>query len=166
MLPRIVKNFAVFIDGRAYNGRAEEMELPKLTIKTEEHRAGGMDAPVEIDMGMEKLECKVTLTDYDSDVVRLLGLYNAGTQIVLRGAIQRQGEPVVPVEIRMRGGVKELDRGSWKAGDKATQAIAIAINSYTEKVDGEVLVDIDVENMIRVIGGVDQLAEVRSALGI
>lgn len=166
MLPRLVKNFAVFIDGRAYNGRADEVELPKLTIKTEEHRAGGMDAPVEVDMGMEKLECKVTLSDYDPEVAKLIGLYNAGTQIVLRGAIQRQGEPAQPVEIRMRGGVKELDRGSWKAGDKATTSVSIACMSYSERINGEEVVNIDVENMIRTIGGVDQLAEVRSALGI
>jgi len=48
MLPKILKNFNVFVDGRGYAGKIDEITLPKLTIKTEEYRAGGM--------GMEKLE--------------------------------------------------------------------------------------------------------------
>jgi UDP-N-acetylmuramoyl-L-alanyl-D-glutamate--2,6-diaminopimelate ligase len=56
MLPKILKNFNVFVDGRGYAGKIDEITLPKLTIKTEEYRAGGMDIPVSIDMGMEKLE--------------------------------------------------------------------------------------------------------------
>ena len=34
MLPKILKNFNVFVDGRGYAGRVEEITLPKLTIKT------------------------------------------------------------------------------------------------------------------------------------
>ncbi len=56
MLPKILRNFNVFVDGRGYAGKIEEITLPKLTIKTEEYRAGGMDIPISIDMGMEKLE--------------------------------------------------------------------------------------------------------------
>ena len=36
MLPRILKNFNLFVDGRGYAGRVDEITLPKLTIKTEE----------------------------------------------------------------------------------------------------------------------------------
>ena len=44
--PRVLKNMNLFVDGRGYAGRVDEIELPKLTLKTEEHRAGGMDVPV------------------------------------------------------------------------------------------------------------------------
>ena len=49
--PRVLRGFDVFVDGRGYAGKVEELELPKLSIKTEEFRAGGMDVPVELDMG-------------------------------------------------------------------------------------------------------------------
>ena len=62
MLPKILKNFNAFVDGRGYAGRIDEISLPKLSIKTEEHRAGGMDIPVAIDMGMEKLEAELTFS--------------------------------------------------------------------------------------------------------
>ncbi|BET34742.1 hypothetical protein wCIFem_11920 [Wolbachia pipientis] len=50
MLPKILKNFNVFVDGRGYAGKIDEITLPKLTIKTEEYRAGGMDITVNIDI--------------------------------------------------------------------------------------------------------------------
>ncbi len=50
MLPKILKNFNAFVDGRGYAGRIDEISLPKLSIKTEEHRAGGMDIPVAMVM--------------------------------------------------------------------------------------------------------------------
>ena len=42
---RLLKNINLFIDGRGYAGKVDEFDPPKLTIKTEEFRAGGMDAP-------------------------------------------------------------------------------------------------------------------------
>ena len=55
MIPKILKNFNLFIDGRGYAGKCDEVNPPKLNIKSEEYRAGGLDAPIPIDMGMEKL---------------------------------------------------------------------------------------------------------------
>jgi P2 family phage contractile tail tube protein len=35
MLDDILKNMALFVDGRGYAGNVEELTLPKLTMKTE-----------------------------------------------------------------------------------------------------------------------------------
>lgn len=91
-LPRVLKNMNLFVDGRGYAGRIDEIQLPKLTLKTEEHRAGGMDLPVEIDLGMEKLEAQLTISDYDPAVFKLFGLLdNAATQITIRAPFRRRG---------------------------------------------------------------------------
>ncbi len=74
MLDDILKNMALFVDGRGYAGNVEELTLPKLTMKTEEFRGGGMDAPIEVEMGMEKLECEFTLTRFDKEALKLFGL--------------------------------------------------------------------------------------------
>ncbi|WP_425974064.1 phage major tail tube protein [Tepidimonas sp. HKU78] len=73
-LPRVLKNMNLFVDGRGYAGRVDEIQLPKLTLKTEEHRAGGMDLPVELDLGMEKLEAQLTISDFDPELFKLFGL--------------------------------------------------------------------------------------------
>ena len=55
MLPRTLRNFSLFVDGTGYAGKVTELTLPTLTIQNEEYRAGGLDAPIAIDMGMEAL---------------------------------------------------------------------------------------------------------------
>lgn len=166
MLPRVLKNFTVYVDGMGYIGRVEEATLPDLKIKTDEFRAGGMDAPIEMDHGMEKLDFQWTLAEYNPETIKLFGLFNASTPIVFRGALQRQGEAAVPFMVRFQGGLKEITRDAAKAGEKGTMKLVANCNRYTEVIDGEQVVDIDILNMIRVIGGVDQLADQRAALGV
>lgn len=166
-MPRVLKNMNLFVDGRGYAGRIDEIELPKLTLKTEEHRAGGMDLPVDIDLGMEKLESTMTFSDYDPELFKFFGLLDgAQTQITVRGAIQKQGEEAIPVVINLRGGWKELDTGSWKPGDKSTLKAAMAIIYYKLAISGEELAEVDAQNLVRRIGGKDQLASIRAAIGM
>jgi len=166
MLPRVLKGFAVYVDGRGYIGRVESCKLPELTVKAEEYRGAGMDAPVDLDMGMEKLDVSMTFAEYDPNLIKEFGLFSADTQIVLRGAIQRQGEDAVPVIVRLQGGVKQIGRDDWKQGEKGSMQVSANCNRYSESIAGETLVDIDIINMKRIIGGVDQLAGMRSALGV
>lgn len=165
MLPRILKNFTVSVDGRGYIGRIETCKLPELTINGVDYRGGGMDAPVELDMGMQKLEAQLEFAEYDPELIKLWGLFNADVPLVLRGAIQRQGESAVPVVIRMVGGVKQLSRGDWQTGQNSKLTVSVAASMYQESIGGETLVDIDILNFVRIVGGVDQLASVRAALG-
>lgn len=167
MLPRILKNFTAYVDGRGYFGRIASCKLPELTVKTEEYRGGGMDAPIEHDMGMEKLEAELMFAEYDPELIKLFGLFESGTQVVLRGALQRQGEAVsVPVEVRLQGGVKQVARDEWKPSEKGDMKLVVNCNMYRESQGEEILVDIDLLNSVRVIGGFDQLASQREALGI
>ncbi|WP_264376306.1 MULTISPECIES: phage major tail tube protein [unclassified Wolbachia] len=167
MLPKILKNFNVFVDGRGYAGKIDEITLPKLTIKTEEYRAGGMDIPINIDMGMEKLEAELTFAEYDSELFRLFGLIdNNAVSLTLRGGLQVSNSEAESVVVNLRGLFKELDFGSWKPAEKATLKCTVAANYYKLTIDGRELIEIDAENMIRKIDGVDQMTSMRTALGI
>ncbi len=166
MLPKILKNFNVFVDGRGYAGKIDEITLPKLTIKTEEYRAGGMDIPINIDMGMEKLEAELTFAEYDSELFRLFGLINNNAvSLTLRGGLQGSSD-TESVVINLRGLFKELDFGSWKPAEKAMLKCTVAANYYKLTIDGKELIEIDAENTIRKIDGVDQMTSMRTALGI
>jgi uncharacterized protein len=166
MLPRHLRNFNIMIDGRGYAGRADEVTLPTLALSTQAHRAGGMDAPLDIDMGMEGMEMSVTLSDYDEAVISGFGLLGASIPLVVRGAIQRQGEPAQPVVIKCTAGLKSRSVGSFGPGAKQTTTLTYSLRKYSESINGVEYVNIDIENMIRVINGVDQLASQRAALGI
>ncbi|MBF0304190.1 MAG: phage major tail tube protein [Alphaproteobacteria bacterium] len=166
-IPKVLKNFSMFVDGYGFAGRVDEVGPPKLAIKTEEFRGGGMDAPGEIDMGMEKLEASFTVSEHDPVIYRQFGLLD-GKQVnlTLRGAQQGADGAVVPMVCTLRGMYKELDAGNWKAGDKGSLKASMSCRYYKLEIDGSAVIEIDVDNMTRVINGADQMAAIRAALGM
>ena len=166
-IPDILRNINLFVDGRGYVGKIDELTPPKLTIKTEEHRAGGMDVPVEIDMGMEKLECDFTLAGTDAGALKSWGLGSSEpVPLTFRGAVQDGDGVVRAVVMRMRGIIREADFGTWKPGEKAPLKVMVALRYYKLEIAEEVIHEIDAENMIRIVDGTDQLEAQREALGI
>lgn len=167
MLNDILKNMNLFVDGYGYAGNVEELTPPKLTLKTEEMRNGGMDAPVDIEMGMEKLEASFSLTKYDAGVLKIFGLAPGNNkQVTFRGSLSGEDGTETGVVIQLRGMLKEADPGSWKPGDKATLKGTFAVRYYKQTIGDEVIHEIDVPNMIRIINGVDQLKQTRANLGL
>lgn len=163
----IRKNLNLFVDGRGYAGQIEEFNAPKLAITTEEFRGGGMHAPVEITMGMEKMETDFSLISYDADVLSLFGVVEGSTvPFVAREALESLDGVVTPVVHTMRGKIREIDPGTSKAGDKPTLKISMALTYYKLEHGGKTVQEIDVENMIHAVNGVDTLAGIRGALGV
>ena len=163
----IRKNFNLFVDGRGYAGQADEFNAPKLTLKTEEFRAGGMDAPIDVTMGMEKLVCDFSLKAYDRNVLALFGVANGSSvPLTVREALESFDGAVTPVVHTMRGKITELDGGTSKPGELPPLKVAMSLTYYKMQHGDTVVHEIDVENMVRVINGVDTLADLRTALGI
>lgn len=163
----ILKNINLFVDGRGYAGNVEELSPPKLTMKTDEFRNGGMDGPVEVEMGMDKLEASFSLTKYDAEVLKLFGLAPGNIKpITFRGSLAGEDGVEKPVVINMTGMLKEMDPGSWKPGEKASLKGSLALRYYKHTIGNEVVHEIDVPNMIRIVNGVDQLAVTRKNLGM
>lgn len=167
MIPETLANMNLFVDGISFQGDVPSLTLPKLTLKTEEHRVGGMDVPVELDMGMEKQEAGFTTTGVRRESLKMFGLADgSGFNGVFRGAFKGLKGKVTPVIVTLRGLLKEVDMGDWKSGDKAEAKHNVALTYYKLEVDGRLIYEIDALGMKRVINGVDQLAAQRSALGL
>ena len=161
------KNFNLFIDGRGYAGQVEEFNAPKLALKTEEFRGGGMDAPIELTMGLEKLECDFSLVSYDRSVLAAFGVKEGQwVPCVMREALESLDGTVTAVVHTMRGKVREIDPGTSKAGDKPSLKLSVALSYYKLQHGSTVVHEIDVENMVRVVNGTDALKETRAALGM
>jgi len=167
-LPRKLKNLNLFNDGETYIGTVSSLELPKLTRKHEDWRGAGMNGTVGIDMGMEKLEATHTYGGHVSQVVKQFGITEIdGVLLRFAGAYQRDdtGE-VDAVEIVMRGRHREIDRGTAKPGDDTEFKVTSDLTYYKESVNGEVLIEIDVVNMIEKVDGKDRLEAQRRAIGM
>ena len=69
-LPRVLKAFAAFVDGTNYMGEVPEVTLPTLSRKMEEYRAGGMQGPVDLDFGQEKMEAELKGAGWLKDLAK------------------------------------------------------------------------------------------------
>jgi P2 family phage contractile tail tube protein len=167
-MPKTLKNFNLFVEGEGYAGRVIKGKPPEVKVKKEEHRAGGMDTPLSLDQGLEALECEFTLAEFNAAVRQKVAMRNNhGTQLIFKGAI---GDDVTentdPVEITIRGAILEDNVGEFEAGKKTEDSYKVECKSYKLTIKGVVVYDIDIENMKRVINGVDQLASQRANIGL
>lgn len=163
----IRKNFNLFVDGRGYAGEVDEFNAPKLTLQTEEFRAGGMDLPIDVTMGMEKMTCDFSLKAYDKNVLALFGIVEGGNvPLTAREALESYDGTVTPVVHTMRGKVTEIDPGTSKPGELPVLKVTMSLNYYKMQHGDSVVHEIDAINMVRIINTVDILAGIRNALGI
>ena len=167
-IPSVLKAYSLFVDGRGYAGKAD-VELPELSVVTEEFAAGGLSAKLKIDMGLvEAIDCKFTLYEYSADILNQWGLASgSAVALVARGAMQRDagGDPI-PIKVTMRGQIQTAGFGTWAAGTKTSSECTVNCRSYKLEIGGATVIEIDVERMIRIVGGTDQMAALRGAIGM
>ncbi|MDT3735551.1 MAG: phage major tail tube protein [Denitratisoma sp.] len=167
-LPSVLKNFNVFNDGVSYMGVAEEVKLPKLGRKMDDFRGGGMNGPVEIDLGQEKLEMEIVCGGIMQQVFEQYGACKAdGIMLRFAGAYQRDDTCAVQaVEIIVRGRHKEIDMGDAKGGDKGKFTVKSTLTYYKLLIDNDEVIEIDLLNMVEKVNGKDMLEEQRKAIGL
>ena len=167
-LPRKLKLFNLFLNGENFVGQVTEVTLPKLSRKMEEYRAAGMSGTVDIDLGMEKLEMEFTCGGMMREILLSFGAATHDAELLrFAGAYQREeSEEVDAVEVTVRGRHKEIDMGGAKLGDDTEFKVSSSLSYYKFEMNGETLIEIDVVNMIEIIGGVDRLAKYRAAIGL
>lgn len=163
----VLKNINIFVDGRGYAGQVQDFTPPPLALQVEEYRAGGMDAPLDVTMGMEKMVSSFNLLAYDKDVLSLFGVAEGSTvQWRAFGALESYDGTVRSVQFDMRGKITNMDPGTWTPGQLAPLNITMTLTYFKQQIDGQTIHEIDVENMIRIINGTDALALIRQALGM
>ncbi|SDW13729.1 hypothetical protein SAMN04488041_101374 [Sulfitobacter pontiacus] len=163
----ILKYLNLFVDGRGHAGKIEEYSPPDLTVSTEEFRGGGMDAPIDLDMGQEKMTTSFVLTSYDRDVLSLWGIKDGSVvQLTARGSLESLDGTKTAVAHHMHGKIISVARGTWGSGAKPSLTFTVSLRYYREVQGGVDINEIDVVNMVRKVRGVDQLAEHRANIGL
>lgn len=165
--PSKLKDMGLYLDGNDHRGEAAEVTVPKLMIKFEDWRGGGMLGPVPIDMGLDKLELEFTIGGLIASALRSFGAatHNAGL-VRFAGAYQDDttGE-VQAVEIVVLGRYAEVDFGNAKPGDDTQHKYKMACSYYKLTVDGVDWIEIDLVAGIFKVFGIDRRAEIRAAIG-
>ncbi|XHR29597.1 MAG: phage major tail tube protein [Chthoniobacteraceae bacterium] len=164
---QILKNLNLFADGYGFAGNITDFTPPALKITEVAYNAGGLDTPINLDMGLQALTCSFSLSKFSPQVFKLWGLTDAsGKQFTVRGAVESLNGTVEPIVIRMTGNLRQIEPGTWKPGAVLSAKFTVSLLAYTFEQNGTTIHDIDVLNMKRVINGVDQLSAVRTAIGI
>ncbi|PUE20344.1 phage major tail tube protein [Limnohabitans sp. WS1] len=167
-LPRKLKNFNLFVEGRGYQGEIDEVNLPKLMRKMDEHRAGGMVGPVKLDFGPKELEMEWTVSGWSPNLFDNWGASKHNAALLrFMGAVQSDDdEKVSALEVVARGRHEEIDTGKAKGGDKTEIKIKTALTYYKLTVDGKVIMELDFVNMVEIVNGKDLQAATRAAIGL
>lgn len=163
-LPRQVKHFNVYVDGESYAGRADTITLPALTFLMEDHRAGGMDGPKKLELGMEALTATIVFSDFDPRLISFIGSDNI--PLVARGSVQSQGREPEPVVVNMRGMFGSTEIGAWTPGQKSLITVTGELDYFRYRQNDIEYCEIDIINMVRRINGIDQLQLHRAAIGL
>lgn len=167
MIPEILFNTNLFVGTTSFQGDVPSLTLPKFKRKLEPFRGGGMDAEIDMDVGLEKLDAAFVTTGVRKESMSKFGLVDQNTfEGTFRGAFKGQGGVVKAVVATIRGMLTELDPGDWAPGAKAEFKYSVNCTYYKLEVDGEAWFELDPVNSIRIVDGVDQLASMREALGI
>ncbi|MFN3931609.1 MAG: phage major tail tube protein [Brevundimonas sp.] len=166
-LPRQLKDMNVFNAANSFAGECLSFTRPKLAIKTEAYRGGGMLGEVQLDMGLEALE---VTHKYGGDIPELNREFGANeldaTQLRFAGAYQNdETGGYDDVQIVVRGRHVEIDAGDDEIGSKSGTAYKTACVYYKQTRNGRVEFEVDMLAGRFVVDGVDRWAELRGITG-
>ena len=161
MIPKVLKNYNLFADGTSFLGLCTQVSLPELSLTTESYRGGGMDGMATLDLGMEDIELGFTLSEHRAEVFRQFGLQNQKAVIAQFRSALVDDTTVTPYIIDCRGLYTTVAGGDVETGQINPLEATIMCRYYKLTLNNDVLIEIDIDNMIRRINGEDQLEEMR-----
>jgi len=167
LLPRILRNFDVDVDGIGYAGRIREFTPPNITIKTEDYQGGGMDGVAKIDVGMDPMDATMVFGEIDPAIIGQRSLMaGPATTYVMRGALKREGERAQPIRMIMRGAWTGLDWGTITTASILNMTVNFHCRYFRLDINKVRYHEIDIERMIRFINGTDEMEDIRDAMGV
>lgn len=160
--PKIIRNFDAWHDGISYAGLCSKAKMPSVKIQTKGHRAAGMDGNRPVDMGIEDMTCEMTFAEWMPKLIKLIGTED---RITLRPAAKLKDHSAIGWAATIGGLWTQFDPEGLGAGEESPMKIAAEVHYYRLEREGEFIFEIDVDRGIRKVGDVDQLAELRRAMG-
>ena len=165
--PAKLKDMNLYGDGVSWKGQIAELTLPKLALKMQDFRGGGMIGDVSIGMGLEKIEFEFKAGGL---LLEPLGSFGSplvdAAQLRFAGAYQDDSAGTVHVaDVTARGQYSEVDFGNQKMGDDTETTYKMACSYYKLVWDEEIVIEIDLVNSVFIVFGADRWAEIRDAIG-
>lgn len=162
--PNKITDFNAFLNAESYAGRALEASLPELQLQIANHRGAGMDGPAPVDTGIEAMKASLTLADWPPELIKVFGTRQ---RLTLRPATTSMVDHSSQGYVATIGGLwTVVNFADLKPGADVPLKLTLEADYFRLLHEGEELFEIDIKGGKRVVGGVDQLAEKRKAMGL
>lgn len=160
----------VYVDGTSAHGQATEVTLPDIANAKVDYKALGMVGTSKIFTGFDALEATIKWSAAEAEVLKAIADPFAIVALMIRSsrAVYENGSlsEEQPVVYHIKAKIGSLNLGSLKKGDLNEQETKLDV-SYIQLIqNGEEVFELDVDNNIYVVGGVDKLAAYRDNLGL
>ncbi len=163
-------NATLWVEGKTYLGKVEEVNLPNPKYKLAEHKALGMQGVMEYFSGTEKMEMKLKLNAPYKDIMKNLSNPLKRYNVMLRGHLETitNGARVggVAYVATMRCSPKDFPMGNFKQNDNVELEMNFTVFAVKLEIGGEKIYELDQEANVMIVGGEDVFAQFRSNLGI
>ncbi len=164
-LPKIIKDFRVYVNEIDTGYSIKSLQLPNIVEKTEDIELGCFTS--ETFMGLEKLELEFVMYDFNTALLTSWGVGNnlTGQIITFRGYQENNYGELDELKISMKARFKALENASLEKGGMGEVTIKAHPTFYTMSINNVPYIVIDTINNNYTIAGVNQLQAVNKALG-
>ena len=169
-LPKMIKNGTAVFDGVPMGADVENITLPKLTMKTDDYRGGGMLGPVKVDLGMEGIQVEFECAaSFRKDLYANFGGSDAsgvGARFIFAVQSDDDRTETDAVELSVRGRLTEVDPGSWKPDGRSKTKVVMPLTYACYRVNNQLLREVDlISGVNKGPDGIDFGANILRALG-
>lgn len=163
-------NALLWVDGKNYMGKVEEVNLPNPKYKLAEHKALGLNGSMEYFSGTDKMEMKIKINAPYEDIMINLSNPFQRYNLMLRGSLETiiGGARVTakPYVATCRVSPKDFPMGNFKQNDNVELEMNFTVFAVKLEIGGRKIYELDQEANVMIVGGVDVLAQYRANLGI
>ena len=158
-------NANAYLNGTTLIGRLDEIELPNIKLTTEDVKALGLFATIEMPTGLDKMESKLKWNAIYQDNFKAQSPIKS-CSLTVKSNMKSQGAAGVlkdiPVTVTISGVFKEIPLGTIKGQEKIDGLTHVMTVYYVKlEVNGTQVYEIDVFNNIAKFGDVDILESFR-----
>jgi len=165
-----IRDANVYVEGTTTHGYASEITLPDIEASMSEYKALGMVGTKELFQGFGKMEASIKWNAPSEDILKACADPRKSVSLMVRTSREVYENGSVseeqPVAYYLKGCSKNFNAGSFKAKEDTETETKFAVSYFKMIQNGNEIYELDVDNNIFKIGGVDQLANYRNNLGL
>jgi P2 family phage contractile tail tube protein len=163
-------NANVYCEDKSMLGRAEEITLPEVNFTMTDHKALGMIGVRQFPNGIDKLEGKIKWNSFYDDAFKKFANPFKALRLMVRASVKIwEGGDLVdekPYVVYLTVQTKKTPLGGFKQNDQVELENDISCTYIKVEYDGQLMMEVDVDNNIYNVAGEDLLATYRANLGI